>query len=399
MPTAIGSLLLTPAIAYAACLVALAYLAYIVASPPPWPEDFRYIWRAGYLWSQGIDPYGPAYAAMNSAYPDAQRMSGWVYPPHWFGLAAPFGMMAYPAAFALWKTASSLLFIVGSALAWRRLALPARLTPTHLAWMLAFALTMTGVGGMLRTGQPAIVAYLGLCVVIVAIQQERRALLALGLIIAMSKPQIGLPFACLLLFHRDSRPSVVAAAILTAIASLPGLYFAEPGGGFFGMLRSGGSEYHAISVNSANSMSGLFHVVARATSWEVSVLPTTIIAAVMATGIGAWLLLPSRLSRSAALEAIVISGVCVTIAITLFHGHDLSIALLLLPLLRRLDRAGLALAGAGYLMLWRPENVLRPIADNDAAWADLTTVGITLIVIAFVRRLVAIRRDASAVRA
>ena len=376
----------------------MAYLVYIVASPAPWPEDFRYIWRAGNLWARGIDPYGPSFAAMNTQHPASERMSGWVYPPHWIGLATPFGVLTQPLAFALWKAASTILFVVGSVAAWRKLALPERLGPIACVWMLAYALTMTGVGGMLRTGQPAIVPYIGLCIVVVAIAQERRAFLAVGLMIAMSKPQVGMPFACLLLFDRPSRPSVFVAAVLTMLASLPAIYLSGPGGGVLAMLQDGGAEYQAVSVNTAYSMSGIFHAVARATGWEMSIMGSTIAASVIAAAIGALLLRRDNcLSRPATLETIMITGVCAIIVITLLHGHDLTIALLLLPLLARLDRPGLALAGAGFFLLWRPENLLRPIG-LDSAWADLTSLAIALIATAFGRRLSLIRGGGGAGR-
>jgi hypothetical protein len=96
-------------------LAGIGYLAqkiFLSANSDGFDLDFRMVWLAGKIWASGGDPYGPAFA---KEYLEEFRESGinmyWVYPPYWYTLALPFGVLPFGVSRFLWNALNLLLLI------------------------------------------------------------------------------------------------------------------------------------------------------------------------------------------------------------------------------------------------------------------------------------------------
>ena len=69
--------------------------------------DFELIWRAGTIWASGQNPYDSA---------------TWFYPPYWYPLIVPFGLLPFQSALTIWKLINFSLLIVSTHLIARALA-------------------------------------------------------------------------------------------------------------------------------------------------------------------------------------------------------------------------------------------------------------------------------------
>ena len=131
----------------------------------------------------------------------------WSYPPTVMLLAAPFGLLAYMPALALWTVIGIAAFILGLRL-WTR-------DPRYIVPLLLSPAAIFG----LVSGQFALLATAAMLAVLR--RRESRPLLA-GVILGLLtlKPQLGLFFPIMLLATRSWRVIGAAAATAIAIAAL-----------------------------------------------------------------------------------------------------------------------------------------------------------------------------------
>jgi hypothetical protein len=153
---------------------------------------------------------GTYWAATNAITGPGYPPQLWSYPPNVMLLAAPFGLLPYMTALALWTAIGIAAFILGLRL-WTR----------DSRYLVPLLLAPPAIFGLV-SGQ---FAYLATAAVLAVLRwRETRPLLA-GVILGLLtlKPQLGLFFPVLLLATRSWK--VILAAIVTAVvvAALTGL--------------------------------------------------------------------------------------------------------------------------------------------------------------------------------
>ncbi len=204
---------------------------YRFALEMPGGNDFLPRWVGARLWlTEGINPYDPrvSLAAQQMIYGrPADRSRGedvahFVYPLAAMIFFAPFGLMPYPLARALWMTLLELglplLAVLGVSLAsWK---------PS--TWVMASAMLFStlwyhGVRAVM-VGQFAVFEALVLTGGLLAIQRRRDVLAGLLLSLALAKPQMAfLLFPYVLLWGVSARRWRLVASTLLFFAALVGI--------------------------------------------------------------------------------------------------------------------------------------------------------------------------------
>lgn len=363
---------LTPVTGLLLTALALGYLlfkTYQVSGSAGY--DFRYIWLAGDLWLDGINPYGDAYRpAAAEAITSGHRPYMWVYPPTWWVFSVPFGAMSLLGANVAWNLANTGLIIGTCALlasAFVR-AFPAQSDSiaTHTGsraatavftatFFLAAVLEATGI--LYSVGQTTLLCSFGIATMLWARLQRRMLIEAAGLTLVLLKPQIGVPFAILyLVLDPRSRRVLLTAGLISAALSLPALVTAPA---VFLDFAKNIAGYDAFTdANLPPSMTGV-----RLILWEFTAIDTGNLAG---TGIAlaAMLLVcagPLRLNRAAdpvlhAWQTLALAT-AVIVACTPLHIYDFVLIMIPLPMLLCARWPGRVAGVIGMILIWRSENL------------------------------------------
>lgn len=203
--------------------LSLLYISVKVIFPntPSQGFDFRLIWLAGRLWSDGQNPYDidifkASYLAVFGLGPNTHF---WVYPPSWSCISVAFSIFPFSVAEFLWRLANYLaLFgivaITGLLLYdWKICCL--RDPRLYLGATYCYLLQATPV--VISIGQTSILSTFGFILALYGMRQSSLLLSVLGLYILSLKPQIALVFFISLLVGGYFR--IVVLAVLLSIAS------------------------------------------------------------------------------------------------------------------------------------------------------------------------------------
>jgi hypothetical protein len=308
------------------------------------PYDFAYFHAAGRTWGAGMDPYGPAYAGFARSYIPPQSAL-WVYPPQWWGITVPLGLLPMQSALIAWKIAGLLALIAGSALLFDTFR-----TVTGRAWVataLVFSIVLSSSDAAwmtLRLGQSSLFVLLGFALMLHGLRFQGTKRVAIGLAILLLKPQFGLFFLLLLIGMRGGWRPALAAVALSALACLPVLFTFGIEGTIASALRyfSALSSYDALSWNRPGSLTGA--------TFLMTVLgipaPPRVVTILVASGVTAWM------RQRQALEPVdqCLVGLALFYAIVPLHNYDLILMpafLLILPKLKPWAGAFIALALIG----------------------------------------------------
>jgi len=171
-------------------------------------RDFVNYWMGGRAVVEGrLDTLldaGPYLHWLREAFWPELPFHNWSYPPHYLFLVAPFGLMAYPAAYAAWYGTG--LLALGATVRGMRLGLP--------PWLVVAALAPVGLVNLLY-GQNGLI--LGALLVGGLWWRDSRPWMAgvlLGLLTV--KPQLGLLVPVLLVMQGNWR-TIAAAAVTTMV--------------------------------------------------------------------------------------------------------------------------------------------------------------------------------------
>lgn len=185
--------------------------------------DFRYIWTAGRLWAQGIDPYSPRFLTLGrTIFATGNAIDNWLYPPQWWLISRILAEFPVEGAVAIWRGMSAVLLVVAAgALA----SVIRRIRPGIPWWAIPLAIAtvslMEGTAQTLLMGQTSILVFAGFCLMGCALLTSRRWLMVVALGLLLLKPQFALPvvicFACM----KQWRGAVLIALIITGLACLP----------------------------------------------------------------------------------------------------------------------------------------------------------------------------------
>lgn len=363
-------------------VAAAIWLAAIMVAEPLNRTDFRYVWIAGAVWAEGGNPYSAAFIARSAAaFGEADKLSVWVYPFSWYLPSRMLALLPVETAFRVWQT---LLLGCGAVCAWCAYrAAPvssAARAPLIALLLLFYCCTNTAVSGLLRSGQPALVAITGLAILLYSARHPSRAATVLGLVLVSFKPQFGLIAFAAVASDRAGLLSEVFATLWIGALSVFVLLSTSFGAQLSALLHSLAGGYQSLVVNDPSHLIALPQFVFALSGARVPLGITTLAATALVFAICLWTRHFSRRSNDAGLlcMTVAILAICFLVGV---HGSDLAALILLLPLSLTLAGPARWLAAAGYLLLWRPENVSRAAALPGLI--GVSTVAVTLICLAF----------------
>lgn len=365
------------------CLLGVAYLLAMLVRQPLESMDFRYVWLAGDLWGRGVNPYGPDYITEGATrFPTGYAIASWAYPFHWYLPARVAALLPPEPAFAVWLALTTLA-LAGAG--WLVVAAARALgaTPGLPAILFAIGYVASGsvVGYDLRAGQPAVIAECGVAMLLYGVARERSGWAIAGLVLAMLKPQIGLPFATALCFMPGGIRAAAVAGALTIAACVPAFLASGLADQLHGLLVVSQGNYQTVSYNTAAKMTGLPHLVDVMTPWTLSIMASMLLAAAL-TAVST-LLLRGRPPRERRVSFIGLT--CATTAFIVgLHTYDLVIVLFTLPLLGTLRRDARLAALAGFALLWRPEQPVFAVTGSLALIPLVQTIALLLILLAWI---------------
>lgn len=219
---------------------ALAYLSFkLIALAAEPGYDFRYLWVAGKMWAEGVSPYDAAYQQVGAAAISSGHVPlKWVYPPSWWVIVTPLGLLDLKSANLVWNGINIVLTLAASvllALAYKR-TFPDQRLPTpllnalfqHVSTLAAlhvfFMAALEATAIVMSVGQTSTVIYFGVAALLYGLSGGGRAWAVAGLALVFLKPQIGLVFGVVLLFQgRDLRRQVIVAGFLSLALAAPAL--------------------------------------------------------------------------------------------------------------------------------------------------------------------------------
>lgn len=356
------------------CLIvlALAYLGfktYQMAGRPGY--DFRFIWLAGDLWLDGINPYSDAYErAGKLRISEGHIPTLWPYPPTWWAFSVPLGALDIYTANVVWNIANIIMIVWGTVLLSKSfvVAFPditASIAARFGGWMAAavfgtvlFLLSvLEATAILLSVGQTTIFACFGITLMLWSRVHRFSWVEAFGLALILLKPQIGVPYAIVLLLTGNrSRYVVLLAGVFSAILMIPAM-LGDPSV-FLDFVRNVTSYDDFTKANLPLSMTGMRLVIFEVLNKDIG----NLIAAGLTLGVVLLACVgPTRLCRSPdqAVHAWQLYGLSTTVIVALapLHIYDFVLLAVPLPFLFCANGMGRVLLLAGAALIWRSENL------------------------------------------
>jgi len=349
--------------------------------------DFQLIWHAGQVWASGQNPYdGAAFYGTSFG---SSAPSSWFYPPYWYPLIVPFGLLSFHSALAVWKIANFLLLIVSTHLIARALA-----DVTHQKYLPIFLSGICFISFMYATavtvwsGQTSILVYFGLSALIFGLLKMRPAMMIVGLAFLALKPQFGVlafvAVAALPGFRWVVFPAGAICLLGSFAIALTADYRASIEGFFLNLTRH--SEHAA---NTPPHLTGAIHIADY--FFQISnVTLITIVVFVSAVICIAILFrkfpLDNATEPKSADHGIAILGVFIAFSLFVipFHYYDMVALTVLFMMIVATPLAGRWLIGLGLLLTYRPDFIWRAFGvanPEEILLSHLVSSGLVLIVV------------------
>lgn len=354
-------------------IVCVLYLLLTVGRERLDGRDFRYLWLAGHLWLQGVNPYGADFMLRGrEMFPHGEPpMFVWTYPPSMWPISALVALIEPNAAFALWKLVTCAAVI--AVLVCGAATLPAGKLRLHAGLLiLAYGCSLTATSGALRTGQPTSLVLCGAALMCAGIHRRSTAIMAVGSALAMLKPQLGIPICVALLFAQGGARALLLGAALSLVTAIPAAapWIAAPAGE--PLLGDPTAAYQSFHYNTPAAMTGLPHLIWRSTGIAMPLLATV---AMATSAVVAACVLDRRTTREPiSSQHFALIATTATIFFVNLHTYDLMIVVIALPAIAVLQGTGRILAIAGLALLWRLENVVSLIAPGGSLMQSVATV-------------------------
>lgn len=339
--------------------------------------DFKYIWLAGKLWLQGVNPYTAEYAEFARQNINQGHVpSMWVYPPNFYIPAILSGLTPVNLSSILWNVAGVVMIIASSALLTaaalpisiktlpdtgflrlvrKRLTSPLNLFFIHLGLMA----TLQATAITLSVGQTSILIYFGVSLLLYGLKKNFKWTSGIGLAITFLKPQIGAIVLIVILLHKTNWMMFVRAAIVSAAISLPA--FIQSPLVIFDWLRNV-HRYDGYAVaNMPQSTTGLRNVFWDLFSSDIGNM-TSMIASLIVIGGLCITLKYLRRGMEAQSEAqhtakmIIISSIAI-LALAPLHIYDFVLFGIVLLTLMTMSGMNLIFTGIGAFLLWRADDI------------------------------------------
>ena len=382
-------------------LLGLLYLtSKVVITPSFGPEDyvdFKDMWFAGKLWASGNNPYDGA------LFSNAQHLSTWFYPPYWYPLIVPFGLLPLQLALGIWKAINLSLLIGANYLTARAVADLARKKwlPIFLAGT-SYVCFMHATPAALYIGQTSILVYFGISVLIYGLLKRRPTALIVGLVILALKPQIGIVAFAAVAALRNFRWTVIPSAAICLVSSftiaLSANYIASIRGFLANLGRHG--EHDA---NTPQYLTGLIHILNDFLPISGGLLGTLLIlSAAMLCAVVIFYFSPINKTEKVYDAQEILAGLALFVAATFFfiplHFYDMISLVILLMIIIATPLRGRWLIAMGLFLSFRPDYIARVLGiatSSEVCDCNLMSAGLVLVVAGAVWSLLAIRSQAN----
>ena len=351
--------------------------------------DFRMMWLAGKVWASGQNPYDTAsypneyYEAFNRA-----RVAFWFYPPYWYPLIVPFGLLPFRIALSIWKIINFSLLIGATHLIARALADVAyqKYMPIFLAGI-GFVCFMQATAVAIWSGQSSVLVYFGLAAMIFGILKARPLLLVIGLVFLALKPQIGIVAFAAIAALKHYRWTILPAGAICLLATAPIAITADYRASIEGFLASL-AQHSKLSANAPSNMTGLVHLSDYLFSISNVSLGTQI-GFLMAIICAVVVFFNMSLNKTPEIQHAQrqIASLVLFVASTFFliplHYYDLVSLAILLMVIVAIPLAGRWLIALGLLLCFRPGNfwVAFGVTNSDILDGRLASAGLFLLVV------------------
>ena len=221
--------------------------------------DFQLFWQAGKSWAAGQNPYDgiPIPGADSSV---RTAVSTWFYPPYWYPLIVPFGVMPFRAALSIWRILNFILLIISTHLLARALAdITGKKYLILFVGGIAFVSFMYATAVTVWSGQSSILVYFGLAALTFGLLKERTPVVIVGLIFLALKPQIGLLAFVAMFALRRYRWTVVPAGMICLLSGAAVALTSDLRGSIEGFLVNL-TRHSEHSANTPPHLTGLIHL-------------------------------------------------------------------------------------------------------------------------------------------
>lgn len=211
-----------PAILFIASIIYLALKSILLQEGT---IDFQFIWLAGYMWNNDMNPYSAEFKALgHQLFVGGNEPEYWFYPPNWWIIAKASAVFEYETAGTIWRTFSTLLIIFGSVLTIKTYNTHfARISNLRASIFLFFISFMYGTPICLLLGQTSALIYFGIVCFITAYLNNNRKLMVISVFLLMLKPHIGILACAFLLSSTAWFSSLAWATAITILFSLPAI--------------------------------------------------------------------------------------------------------------------------------------------------------------------------------
>ena len=375
-----------------ACLGILYLAPKVLSNLHVRPEDyfdFELFWRAGRSWASGQNPYDGTLVP-NGDGSARTEVSTWFYPPYWYPLIVPFGLMQFPIALTIWKVLNFVLLILSTHLVARSLAdvTEKQSLPLFIGGI-AFVSFMYSTAVTAWDGQSSILVYFGYSALIFGLLKHRPAMVVLALVCLALKPQIGLLAFVAVVALRQYRWTVIPAGMICILASTTVAITADLSGAIKGFLVNL-TRHSEHSANTPAHLTGAVHILD-----SLFTLPNASIVAfvILSAGIVLTFVLFYRSPLNTPPDNGVnarrsITTLMLFIALSLFivplHYYDLLslVAVFLMIIATPLD--GRWITGVGMLLCYRPDFIWRAFGiahPEEIILSHLISPGLLLILL------------------
>jgi hypothetical protein len=366
----------------AVLMAGIGFQIYRLALQPIHSTDFRYIWLAGDMWKEGINPYSENYASRSEVLFGAEnKLSAWVYPFQWYLISVPLSLFDLRVALSIWQIASVILTVLLIILSFWTAKIEGVVKSKYEVLPLAtLAATFTPLTAVLQLGQPVILPIFGFALLLYGSVRRQSAFQLLGVVLLALKPQFGLPVMFMLIGTRKGLILCMAGGLATAVLAVPPLLVVSGPDQIFGLINNIVGGYDDVAVNLPISMIGLPSLMVRTTGYGMPISTGLLVACAASFSMSIVIYTSNKFNRCDKLIfAFGFSAICVSFFVGV-HPSDLAILVVYLPFIMRQHRPYRIVSLLGFLVLWRFENLSRLFEMNVSAPSiAIANVGVLLI--------------------
>ena len=366
-------------------ILGIAYLLWKIISLNGDDLTFKYLWFAGSLWQDGLNPYGDGYIILGQKLFESFNGQPLYYPPNWWPISNLLALFEYEIAMEIWRFGSATAIITATLFlneALKKIGI--KTSKTYLIFYTGLVCFMQATVIGLSTGQTAIAMYFAFSLFIYAAICTRPVLLSIGLCILLLKPQLGVPLFFALLPFRRFHLELLYTCALTFLFILPAAITIGPLETLLPYLK-GLAQYSTFAANDPLNSTGLKKVIVLIVGADLSSSVATLLSIIAAVFIGFYY---SKRQMSKNSDRNLIGFFITLISLTAFvaplHEYDLIIVAPIMFLAKIYPINFQIFLTLAFLVLMRCGNIadlFAPTTVDEARYYTATVATFALIVI------------------